>query len=239
MFRHADGTNARPAATGGDAKRLVQVQMAYVRPHVRGPANADLRVHVGAIHIDLPAVRVNRLANVLDGFLEHAVRGRIGDHEGGQLRAVRRRLGLEVREIDVAFRVALDGDDLLTGHDRAGRVCAVRGAGDEADVALRFAALLVKFADDEQTGIFTLRAGIGLQRDAGEAGDFRQPFLQLLKQNLVSLGLAQRREGMNLALNSGHDTGNISTVAFNFIVQEPSGIMDVVRDKSRDSNRRR
>ena len=34
-------------------------------------------------------------------------------------------------------------------------------------------------------------------------------------------------------------TGNISAVALSFIVQEPSGIIEVVSERSRDSSRRR
>ena len=39
--------------------------------------------------------------------------------------------------------------------------------------------------------------------------------------------------------NSGQVTGSISAVPLSFIVQEPSGIMDVVNDKSRLSSRRK
>jgi hypothetical protein len=35
--------------------------------------------------------------------------------------------------------------------------------------------------------------------------------------------------------NSGQVTGNISAVAFNFIVQLPSGIIECVSERSRDS----
>ena len=35
---------------------------------------------------------------------------------------------------------------------------------------------------------------------------------------------------------SGHEIGNISAVAFNFIVHEPSGIIEVVSERSRDSS---
>ena len=39
--------------------------------------------------------------------------------------------------------------------------------------------------------------------------------------------------------NSGHEMGNISAVAFNFIVHEPRGIIERVSERSRDSSRRR
>ena len=76
MFRHANRPDARAAAAVRNAKRLVQIQMAHVRADEAGRGQADLRVHVRAVHIDLPAVRVDDLANLADGFLEHAVRGR-------------------------------------------------------------------------------------------------------------------------------------------------------------------
>ena len=39
--------------------------------------------------------------------------------------------------------------------------------------------------------------------------------------------------------NSGQEIGNISAVAFSFIVQEPSGIMEWQSERSRASSRRR
>ena len=38
--------------------------------------------------------------------------------------------------------------------------------------------------------------------------------------------------------NSGQVTGNISAVAFSFIVHDPSGIIECVSERSRDSSRR-
>ena len=88
MFRHADRPDARAAAAVRNAKRLVQIQMADVRADVAGAAEADLRVHVRAVHVNLAAVRVDDLADLADGFLEHAVRGRIGDHQARRDRPV-------------------------------------------------------------------------------------------------------------------------------------------------------
>src|SRR5919204_6474763 len=36
--------------------------------------------------------------------------------------------------------------------------------------------------------------------------------------------------------NAGHEIGNISAVAFSFMVHEPSGIIEVVSERSRDSS---
>ena len=67
-----------------------------------GPAEADLRVHVRAVHIDLPAVGVDDFADFPDGFLEHAVRGRIRDHQAGKVLLVRLGLGAQVGHVNVA-----------------------------------------------------------------------------------------------------------------------------------------
>ncbi len=111
------------------------------------------------------------------------------------------------------------------------------GGGDEADVAVPLAAVDVPGANDQQAGIFALGAGIGLKRDAGEAGDLGQPLLQLLEQGLVAARLPQAGANGCRRLNSGQVIGSISAAAFSFIVHEPSGIMEVVSERSRDSRR--
>jgi hypothetical protein len=63
MLRHANRPHAGTAAAVRNAKGLVQIDMADVRPDAAGTAQADLRVHVRAVHIDLPAVIVDDLAN--------------------------------------------------------------------------------------------------------------------------------------------------------------------------------
>ena len=85
------GPDARAAAAVRDAKCFVQIQMANVGADVARPAETDLRVHVRAVHVNLAAVLMNDLADLPDSVLEDAVRGRIGDHQRGQILAVRRR----------------------------------------------------------------------------------------------------------------------------------------------------
>ena len=69
-------------------------------------------------------------------------------------------------------------------------------------------------ADCEEARIFALGACVGLQGNGREARDFGEPSLKL-----------------------GQLTGIISAAALSFIVQDPSGIMEVVSDRSRDSRR--
>ena len=51
-----------------------------------------------------------------------------------------RRLGVQIGDIDIAVRVAGHHHDLHAGHAGGGRIGAVRGGRDQADVAMRLAA---------------------------------------------------------------------------------------------------
>ena len=208
-------------------------------PMFAGPAKADLGVQVRAIHIDLPAVVMDDLADLPNGLLEHAMRGRIRHHQGGQVVLVRLGFGPQIGDIDVALAVAGDRHDFQAGHHSAGGIGAMGRSRNEADVPVRFPALRVEAADGEQARIFALRTCIGLQGNAGEPGDLGQPLLQLPEKRLVSLRLLDRRERMKFRLNSGQETGNISAAALSFIVQEPSGIIECVSERSRASSLRK
>ena len=59
VLRDADRAHAGAAAAVRDAERLVQVEVADVGADVAGAAEADLRVHVRAVHVDLAAVLVD------------------------------------------------------------------------------------------------------------------------------------------------------------------------------------
>ena len=71
--RHGDRPHARAAAAVRNRERLVQVQVADVGADRRRARQPDLRVHVRAVHVDLPAVLVDDRADLLDVLLEHAV----------------------------------------------------------------------------------------------------------------------------------------------------------------------
>ena len=82
MRLHPDRPHSRPAAAVRDAEGLVQVEVADVGADSRRAAEADQRVHVRPVHVDLSAVLVHDLADLADRLLEDAVGGRIGDHAG-------------------------------------------------------------------------------------------------------------------------------------------------------------
>ena len=57
--------------------------MAHVRADIAGAGEADLRVHVGAIHVHLAAIGVDDGCDVFDTLLVHAVRAGVGHHQAG------------------------------------------------------------------------------------------------------------------------------------------------------------
>ena len=133
---HADRAHAGSAAAVRNAEGLVQVEVADVGAVVAGPRQADLRIHVGAVEIDLTAMAMHDVADFADVLLEHAVRRGIGDHDRREPIGVLRRLGLEIVDVDVAARIAGHHHDLHAGHVGGGRIGAVRGGGDQADRAV-------------------------------------------------------------------------------------------------------
>ena len=84
MLGDADRAHAGTAAAVRNAERLVEVEMAHIGADVARPAQADLRIHVRAVHIHLAAMLMDDLADLLDRGLEHAVRRRIGHHQGAE-----------------------------------------------------------------------------------------------------------------------------------------------------------
>ena len=84
VSRHSNGPHAGTAASVRDTEGLMQVEMAHVGTEVAGPAQPDLRVHIGPIQIHLSAVSMGDRANPADAFLEHPVGRGIGDHQRSQ-----------------------------------------------------------------------------------------------------------------------------------------------------------
>ena len=74
MGGDTDRPHARTAAPMWNAERLMEIQMTDVSADVGRPAQPDLRIHIGAVHIDLSALSMDDLAKTADAFLEHAVR---------------------------------------------------------------------------------------------------------------------------------------------------------------------
>ena len=67
-------------------------------------------------------------------------------------------LASQIREIDVALRVALDHDHVHAGHVGRSGIGAMRGGRDETNIAMRLAAAAMIGADGKKPRILALRA---------------------------------------------------------------------------------
>ena len=129
MLCYTDWPDARATAAVGNAKRLVQIQVADISPDAAGAGEADLCVQVRPVHIHLSAMFVDDRANLADTPLENTVCGGVGHHDCGQIFAVFFSAGAQIVEVDVAVIGGLSArhrHDFHPGHHGAGRVGAVR-----------------------------------------------------------------------------------------------------------------
>ena len=184
--RDRDRTDAGAAAAVRDAERLVQVEVADVAAELARPGQPDERVEVRAVDVDLTAGLVHEVADRADTLLVDAVRRGVGDHDRRDLRAVLLQLGAQVVQVDRAVVGRRDDHHAHARERRRRRVGAVRGRGDQADVALVAAGRVVP-VDGQQPGELALATRVRLHRHRGVAGDLRQPVLQLRDQLGVAL----------------------------------------------------
>ncbi len=78
----------------------MKIHVAHVGADVARPCEPYERVEIGAVEIDLAAVRMCDRTNLADGLIENAVRRGIGDHRRSESRCTRFGLGAEVHEVD-------------------------------------------------------------------------------------------------------------------------------------------
>src|ERR1700731_3671919 len=116
MRLDADRPHAGAAAAMRNAERLVQVEMADIGAVIARSRQPDLRIHIGAVEIDLSAMAVHDVADLADVLLEYTMGGGIGDHDGGELVRMPGGLGGEIIDVDVAARVTRHYHDLHAGH---------------------------------------------------------------------------------------------------------------------------
>ena len=196
----ADRSHARATAAVRDRKRLVQIQMADVGADRGRARQPDLRVHVGAVHVNLTAVLVDDVADLADVVLEDAVRRRIRDHQARQTA----RDALPPSPAD-RRRPRCRLPCCATTTTRMPAMAALAGlvpcaeAGISTTLRPRLSAIVVIRANHHQPGELALRARVRLQRDLREAGDLAERRLELAEHVRVALGLLFRRERMHAA----------------------------------------
>ena len=200
--------------------------MRHVGAELAGRGEADERIQVRAIDVHLAAVLVHDRAKTADARLEHPVRRRIGDHDRGQVCPVRRAPSPRDRPCRRCRRRRTATDDHAhAGHLRRRRVGAVRGRGNEADVAMPLAAARVIRLDRRaarHTRPASRRWAAAIPRHTPSRRRACARDRRRSRDSPRSDPPARRDE---CAPNSGHVTGIISDVALSFIVHEPSGII--------------
>ena len=67
-----------------NGKSLVQIEVTNISPNLARIGEPDLCIHIGAIHVYLPPIRVNRLCDFEDVLLKHPMRRGVSDHERRQ-----------------------------------------------------------------------------------------------------------------------------------------------------------
>src|SRR5262249_24385767 len=125
MLLHADRAHAGATAAMRDAKGLVEIEMPDIGAICARLCQADLRVEVGAVEIDLSAVGMNDAANLANRGFENAMGGGISDHDWGKRAGLLLCLLPQIGEVDIAATVAIDDNDIHSSHLRGCRIGAV------------------------------------------------------------------------------------------------------------------
>ena len=140
----------------------MQIDVSDICSDLGRPADAHQRVEIRAVHVDLPTMVMNNLANIPYPLLKDTVRGGIGDHERSQFFLVGCCLVAKVIQVYVAVFITFDDDYPHSCHDGTGRVGTVRGRRNQTDVPVPLTVGFMKGPDTEQAGVFPLGAGVGL-----------------------------------------------------------------------------
>ena len=102
------------------------------------------------------------LADLADLFFEDAVGRGVSNHDRGEDVCVLRGLFAEIFDVDVAELVTAYAHNFHGGHLGGGGIGAMRGGGNETDVAVRLAAAAMVSADGKQARVLALRPGVRL-----------------------------------------------------------------------------
>ena len=174
---HAHRTGSRSAAAVRGGEGLVEVDVDHIESHVARQHLPEDRVQVRAVVVEQAAGVVNDLLHFSDAPLEHAQRGRVGEHDAGGARSDE----LAKRaNIQVAVGRRREFADGAAAHYRRGGIGAVGGIRDQDLGSLGVAAVKVVGADHRHAGELTLGAGHGRQRERPHARDPAQHLLQLV-----------------------------------------------------------
>ena len=110
VLGHGNGPHPRAAPAVGDAKGLVQIQMAHVNADFPRSAQSHQSIHIGTVHIDLTARLVDDRTNFADGLFKYPVGRGVRHHQGRQPLAVCVGFRPQVRQVNIALVVTGDHD---------------------------------------------------------------------------------------------------------------------------------
>jgi hypothetical protein len=113
MGLHPNGAYPWPAPTVGDAKGLVEIEMAHISPKVGWATEPHLGIHIGPVHIHLAAVTMDDVTDFDNGRLKYTVGRGVGHHQRRQALTVLFCLGLQVGHIDIAVASQTTGTTFM------------------------------------------------------------------------------------------------------------------------------
>ncbi len=179
----------------GRAERLVQIDMHRIDAKVAGAHPADNRVEIRPVAVNITARRVHRVRNFLQVALEQAAGIGVGNHHARNIGA---QPGFERCGIDATLG---GGGNILhrkAGKGRRCRVSAVRGFGNENDLAIPLAARLKGCLDAQNAAQLPMRARLGTHRNAVHPGQLDEPHRQLVDDAQRALYTVHRLERVDV-----------------------------------------
>jgi len=81
MFFDPDGSHSGTSTTVRNTKCFVEVQVANVRTQKSGTRPPGLSIHIRTVHIDLTAIVVNQIYDLLNVIVKNAESRWVGDHQ--------------------------------------------------------------------------------------------------------------------------------------------------------------
>ncbi len=179
MTPDGHGPGAGAAAAVGGAEGLVHVQMHDIEAHIAKAGAAKEGIQIGAVAVEKGALAVQHLGDAADVGLEQPESVGQGEHEGGHAIVQGRGQGLHV---SVALIVRGHRYHLEAAHGGSGRVGAVGGIGHQDAGAALLAPVGQVGLDHQDAGKLALGAGRRRQAHGIQAGDLRQPALEVVHQ---------------------------------------------------------
>merc|ERR1719242_3030547 len=122
-------------------------------------------------------------------------------------------------------------NDFVSAHCSGSGIGSVRRGWDQTNISMRFASRCVIRSNGKQTSILSSGSTVWLQRDGIKSSHFRQPRFHLGDELLVPFGLVARCKRMDIVHRRPRHR-IMTDDEFNFIVQDPRGIIAVLRPKS-------